>query len=83
MSSCPTRTTLGDQWSIGDWKGMRKAAATELPAWMREALMAMNPLLDGAASPEEPPRNLREYDPEWGRAFVTGFAMRRVTTRRC
>ena len=24
------------------------------------------------ASPDEPPQNLKEYDPEWGRAFWTG-----------
>ena len=53
---------LGDQWSIGNWAGLRAAARTELPGW-----------LAAAATPrEEPPQNLREYDPEWGRAFVSG-----------
>jgi pimeloyl-ACP methyl ester carboxylesterase len=42
---------LGDQWSIGDWQGLRAA---------------------GGMFPEEPPQNLKEYDPEWGRAFCTG-----------
>src|SRR6185503_8531583 len=32
-----------------------------LPEWLR-----------GIPLPEEPPQNLKEYDPEWGRAFWTG-----------
>jgi pimeloyl-ACP methyl ester carboxylesterase len=55
-------TYLGDQWSIGDWDGLRAAAPDILPAWM-QALFS---------PPEEPPQNLKEYDPEWGRAFWTG-----------
>jgi pimeloyl-ACP methyl ester carboxylesterase len=55
-------TFLGDQWSIGDWDGAVAAAPDTLPAW----LAAVFPL------PPEPPQNLREYDPEWGRAFWTG-----------
>jgi len=53
---------LGDQWSVGDWAGMRANAGNELPPWMA----AFRP------SAEEPPQNLKEYDPEWGRAFWTG-----------
>src|SRR3546814_19106308 len=53
---------LGDQWSIGDWKGMQAAGPKELPAW----LAAFQTPSDG------PPQNLKEYDPEWGRAFWTG-----------
>jgi pimeloyl-ACP methyl ester carboxylesterase len=45
-------THLGDQWRVGDWAGLRAAAALPFP--------------------EEPPQNLREYDPEWARAFVEG-----------
>lgn len=52
---------LGDQWSVGNWAGMAANAADELPPWMA----AFRP-------PEEPPQNLKEYDPEWGRAFWTG-----------
>jgi pimeloyl-ACP methyl ester carboxylesterase len=55
-------TYLGDQWSIGDWDGARAAAPGVLPAWM-QAL---------GTAPDEPPQNLREYDPEWARAFWTG-----------
>lgn len=55
------QTFLGDQWSIGAWDAMREAAPARLPGWM-----AAFPLGD------EPPQNLKEYDPEWGRAFWTG-----------
>jgi len=55
-------TFLGDQWSIGDWDGMRAAGPDLLPAWMQGLF----------TPPEEPPQTLREYDPEWGRAFWTG-----------
>jgi len=53
---------LGDQWSVNDWDGMRAAAATELPPWVRM-------LLSGEGGP---PQNLKEYDPEWARTFVSG-----------
>jgi pimeloyl-ACP methyl ester carboxylesterase len=54
---------LGDQWSVGDWDAMVAAAPNELPPWL--AAMA-------AAMAAEPPQNLKEYDPEWARAFWTG-----------
>lgn len=57
-------TYLGDQWSIGDWAGVADAAPEFLPAWM----LAQRP-----PQGEEPPQNLKEYDPEWGRAFWTGL----------
>jgi pimeloyl-ACP methyl ester carboxylesterase len=56
---------LGDQWSIGDWDGMVAAAPRELPGWLAGMLAAQ-----GAAA--GPPQNLKEYDPEWARAFWTG-----------
>jgi pimeloyl-ACP methyl ester carboxylesterase len=56
---------LGDQWSVGDWEGMVAAAPRELPAW----LGALSKSMSGRA---EPPQNLKEYDPEWARAFWTG-----------
>jgi pimeloyl-ACP methyl ester carboxylesterase len=55
---------LGDQWSVGDWKGMIAAAAVALP----EAMAHLAPRGD------EPPQNLKEYDPEWARAFLSGTA---------
>jgi pimeloyl-ACP methyl ester carboxylesterase len=55
---------LGDQWSIGDWAGMCAAAHQELPA-----------PISSRPWPPEPPQNLREYDPEWGRATSSGTLM--------
>jgi pimeloyl-ACP methyl ester carboxylesterase len=55
------RTYLGDQWSIGAWDAMREGAPERLPEHMRSFPI-----------PEEPPQNLKEYDPEWVRAFWTG-----------
>jgi len=54
---------LGDQWSVGDWTGLQ-AAARGLPS----GLAAMVGL--GVAT--TPPQSLKEYDPEWARAFCTG-----------
>jgi pimeloyl-ACP methyl ester carboxylesterase len=54
-------TYLGDQWSIGAWDAMRAAAPEWLPPWM-----AAFPIGD------QPRQDLKEYDPEWGRAFCTG-----------
>src|SRR5262245_17212201 len=55
---------LGDQWCIGDWDEMLAAAPRELPSWIAGLFSAIT----GA----EPPQSLKEYDPEWGRAFWTG-----------
>ena len=46
---------------VGDWEGLRKAAAVDPSPFLR-----MIPF------PPEPPQNLKEYDPEWGRAFWEG-----------
>jgi pimeloyl-ACP methyl ester carboxylesterase len=54
-------TFLGDQWSIGAWDAMRSAAPDRLPGWL-----AAFPIGD------EPPQELKEYDPEWGRVFCNG-----------
>ncbi len=54
---------LGDQWSVGDWAGLKANAAAELPD--RMAGMA-------GGFGDAPGQNLKEYDPEWGRAFWTG-----------
>ena len=57
---------LGDQWSIGDWDGMVAAIPTDLPPWMSIVAGAFGAGGDG------PPQTLKEYDPEWGRAFWSG-----------
>jgi pimeloyl-ACP methyl ester carboxylesterase len=54
-------TYLGDQWSIGAWDAMRAAAPDRLPAWLQALPIG-----------DEPRQELKEYDPEWGRAFCTG-----------
>lgn len=54
-------TFLGDQWSIGAWEAMRDGAADRLPEHMKFIPV-----------PDEPPQNLKEYDPEWGRSFWSG-----------
>lgn len=54
-------TFLGPQWSIGAWDEMRAAAPDRLPE-----PLSLFPI------PEDPPQHLKEYDPEWGRAFWTG-----------
>lgn len=61
---------LGDQWSVGDWAGMVAALKTELPDWLSQAMAPMF----GASS--EVSQNLKEYDPEWGRAFWAGSVFR-------
>lgn len=58
---------LGDQWSVGDWAGMLEAGKTELPDWLSHALAPMMFGGDG-----EIPQRMKEYDPEWGRAFWEG-----------
>ncbi len=64
---------LGDQWSIGDWPGMLAATPRELPPRIITALVAMAAANGGErVNLAEPPQNLKEYDPEWGRAFWTG-----------
>jgi pimeloyl-ACP methyl ester carboxylesterase len=55
-------TYLGDQWRIGDWEGFAAAATEELPAFMAATFSAG----------EGPGQHLKEYDPEWGRAFWSG-----------
>jgi pimeloyl-ACP methyl ester carboxylesterase len=57
---------LGDQWSVGDWDGMVAALPDELPAWLGFVAGAFG-MGEGG-----PPQPLKEYDPEWGRAFWTG-----------
>lgn len=52
---------LGDQWSVGDWAGLLAARARQLGSF---AL--------GGGKSAEPPQNLKEYDPEWARAFHEG-----------
>jgi pimeloyl-ACP methyl ester carboxylesterase len=61
-------TYLGDQWSIGDWDGLG-AAATAAEGLPPSIAMVARAFAGGG---DEPPQNLKEYDPEWSRAFWTG-----------
>lgn len=65
---------LGDQWSVGDWPGLLGAMPTEIPLPILVNLAAMIPPDPDHDPTTGPPQNLREYDPEWGRAFVSGSA---------
>jgi len=57
-------TYLGDQWRIGDWEGMVKAA--------RDVFGDFWPMVETAFQlGPEPSQTLKEYDPEWAKAFVT------------
>ena len=56
---------LGDQWQIGDWSGMKAAAPRELFPWLARFILI----------PDEPSQNMKEYDPEWGRATCEGTLM--------
>ena len=60
-------TYLGDQWCVGDWEGMLAAAADALPSQRKSVFLAGYEKFQ-----TEPPRNIKEYDPEWARAFFTG-----------
>lgn len=64
---------LGDQWSIGDLAGMQRALPLEIPRVLLQGLAAMAGPPDESTS-ERGPQNLLEYDPEWGRSFVSGRA---------
>ncbi|MEJ2865555.1 alpha/beta fold hydrolase [Actinomycetospora flava] len=66
-------TWLGDQWTVGDLEGLMRAMPTALPPEILRELGSMIPPPAPDAYPP-PGQNLREYDPEWGRAFVSGAA---------
>jgi pimeloyl-ACP methyl ester carboxylesterase len=54
-------TYLGDQWCVGDWKGLMEASG--MPPSVFKATFG---------SETEPQQRLKEYDPEWGRATISG-----------
>jgi pimeloyl-ACP methyl ester carboxylesterase len=65
---------LGDQWSVGDWDGLQRAIPQKLPLSMLMGIGAMFPPIEGAPAEAGVPQNLKEYDPEWGKAFASGAA---------
>jgi pimeloyl-ACP methyl ester carboxylesterase len=58
---------LGDQWTVGNWSGMLAAMKDELPDWLSRSIAPLMLGTDG-----EIPQRLKEYDPEWSRAFWEG-----------
>jgi pimeloyl-ACP methyl ester carboxylesterase len=64
---------LGDQWTIGDEEGLAKAIGEHMQAMSPEVAQAVAKFLpshpEGLAIRQQ---MMREYDPEWARAFVTG-----------
>ena len=64
---------LGDQWSIGDWDGMVAAAPDRAAGVDRRSSRPM--------AGDEPPQNLKEYDPEWARAFWSGTVAAQLRPR--
>jgi pimeloyl-ACP methyl ester carboxylesterase len=60
---------LGDQWTIGDEEGLARA----MQELMKNTLPSVAQAFAKMTPPEEMrQQSLREYDPEWARAFVTG-----------
>ncbi|GAA4742498.1 alpha/beta hydrolase [Nocardioides endophyticus] len=53
---------LGNQWSVGDWEGFIKAVKNSPFAVTAEMF----------PDPTQPPQFMKEYDPEWARAFFDG-----------
>jgi len=49
---------LGDQWCVGDWEGLVETLSE------RGA--------DSGLTADMPPQGIKEYDPEWARAFTSG-----------
>lgn len=58
-------TYLGDQWCVNDWPGYTEAVKKSPSRMMRTFTRLYG-------RHEEPPQNLKEYDPEWARAFHEG-----------
>ncbi|KAH9910073.1 hydrolase [Xylariomycetidae sp. FL2044] len=60
---------LGPQWSIGDADGFLRAAPSEMPPWL---LQAITKLKSTGLLPLDHRAPSREYDPEWAASFYTG-----------
>jgi pimeloyl-ACP methyl ester carboxylesterase len=72
-------TYLGDQWSVGDVKGLimsLQSMGRNGPASLQAPGAAAGPGPGGLSGLGGSPASLREYDPEWGRAFTTGTVAR-------
>ncbi|QJU54777.1 alpha/beta hydrolase [Herbiconiux sp. KACC 21604] len=56
---------LGDQWSVGDWDGLVRSIDAS-PSGITASMLFPDP--------SQAPQNIKEYDPEWARAFYSGTA---------
>jgi pimeloyl-ACP methyl ester carboxylesterase len=66
---------LGDQWTVGDEEGLAKAMQQEakaMPPHMAQAIAKNFPPPSDPQSIAQRQQMMREYDPEWARAFLTG-----------
>jgi pimeloyl-ACP methyl ester carboxylesterase len=68
---------LGEQWSVGDWEGLKVAARRDLPA----SLAAMRDRL--IPQSYEPPQELKEYDLNGAVRHLPELWLRAVTMHRC
>lgn len=56
-------THLGDQWSVGDWEGLINAYNNIMPPAVVRGMLGTE---------TEPQQRVKEYDPEWARATISG-----------
>jgi pimeloyl-ACP methyl ester carboxylesterase len=64
---------LGDQWTIGDEEGLAKAMADAAKNTAPQIAQAIAKNLPASlGGPAQRQQMLREYDPEWARAFLSG-----------
>jgi pimeloyl-ACP methyl ester carboxylesterase len=66
---------LGDQWTVGDEEGLAKAMQAAAKAMPPQIAQAAAKFLPSPSDPQGLARRqqmMREYDPEWARAFLTG-----------
>jgi pimeloyl-ACP methyl ester carboxylesterase len=64
---------LGDQWTVGDEEGCAKAVEEAMRATPPQIVKAIGKFLPSFGEDLAARRQMmREYDPEWARAFMTG-----------
>jgi pimeloyl-ACP methyl ester carboxylesterase len=61
---------LGDQWTIGDEEGLARAMQEGLRPQLAERIAKFLPSHPGGMAARQ--QMIREYDPEWARAFLSG-----------
>jgi pimeloyl-ACP methyl ester carboxylesterase len=61
---------LGDQWTVGDEEGLARAMQGIVQSQFAEALAKAFPPRPGGLAARQ--QTMKEYDPEWARAFLSG-----------